>query len=163
LEEVFLRVEKEGTEEFEKDYLSPEKGKEIALERKETHSGITDVDLDDFTIVKHQARGICRNFFVQLWALIVKRFHQNRRSLGTLFIEIGVPLLMIIAALGLTKIEYNFNSAMREYNIDDFPLKQRILYNTNNLVTSDTTTSTMIGNFDSAANYDPLAVTLSST
>jgi len=105
LEEVFLRVEQEGAKK--------ENNAEESEESDEEKKTEADAEVDAYSISKKQIPGVFKNFFIHLWALLVKRLHQTRRSLGTLAIELLVPLFLIIAGFGLTLVEFRYDSDSR--------------------------------------------------
>jgi len=72
-----------------------------------------------------------------------------------LIIELAVPVFLIIFGLGLTLYEVNKNSPIRELTIEDFPEKQRIVYNENKLVSSDVSSIDIINLLDDLDYYDP--------
>jgi len=80
--------------------------------------------------------------------------------MGTLFVEIAVPTILIIFGLGLTLIQFSFSSEVRTFKISDFPT-QRILYNSNGLVVGSIDPQIVISNLDNFTSYEPTSVPIS--
>ena len=89
----------------------------------------TDNERVEYSISNEQVKGFCANFWIQLYGLFAKRFHQTKRSLGVLFIEIFVPIFLVASGFGFTKVKFEFNSEPRHFEVTDFNGLQRVFYN----------------------------------
>ena len=70
-------------------------------------------------------------FFVHLTAVFRKRYYTYRRNFKGLLIEVFIPVLLVLIGFAFSKVQYFFNSPERLLTPTLFPLKQRILVNSN--------------------------------
>ena len=175
LEEVFLRVEQkeeeqEGKREVErklslKQETVSEDNEESKNNLESNHNEINSEKhdeseaLQDYSISKEQVEGTLLNFFIHLYALGLKRIHIYKRNIASILNDLFFPMILILLGLGVAKIAFFYTSDPRVWSIEDFPEKQRIMYNSNN-VQGGATSASVIAKLDNPSWYDPKSVTV---
>lgn len=122
-------------------------------------------EVNDYSISNEQVKGFFNNFFIQLWALLVKRWHQTRRSIGVLCIEILVPIMLVVAGFAFTLVKFEFDSDPRHFEVQNFKDTQRIFYNSDNLHSSavGATTKAVIDYLVNQTEYSPTGIAVTAT
>jgi len=120
LEEVFLRVGN-GIEEDE------DSTKSAREEKPEEINGA--IISEDYSISEQFETGFFNLFFTHLFAVFRKRFFTYRRSWRALLGDIFIPILIVLIGLGFTKVKFFSDSPPRQLEPSLFPLKQRIIVN----------------------------------
>ena len=146
LEEVFLSVEDQGTN----------KEQEIVKKiQKKMTSGFKDNnEADEYSISKDQVDGSLTVFFLHFAALFLKRLILSKRNIKGFMIDIFVPSFLIIAGFGLSTIEYFKSSDQRVLAPSLFPLNQRSIYNTDNIMGSSASDyATLMGLLDPSSQF----------
>ena len=75
-------------------------------------------------------------FFIHLMAVFRKRYYNYRRNIRGLLVEVFIPLLLVIIGLGLSKVQFFFDSPVRTLTPDLYPAKQRLFVNSDLMVRS---------------------------
>ena len=85
----------------------------------------------NYTISTEIISGMCRVFFLHLGALISKRIIHTYRNIGTLLIEVFVPIILVGGVLSFGLLEQaEEGSPVRWWRVSDYPTPQTLLYNT---------------------------------
>jgi ATP-binding cassette subfamily A (ABC1) protein 3 len=135
LEEVFLRVGKDGEEENEdqpnvkemikKDVEELEKEMEEQKRQLKENTGsyhsinhTGEIEVDEYSIAERSEEDV---FWLHFWALSVKRFLVSFRQFKTSLLEIFIPILLIIAGLGMASISFFSDPPYVNLSITNFP------------------------------------------
>lgn len=121
LEEVFLRVGHGDDTMDDKEAIDKLKNAE------NQEKSIVD---EDYTIAETHEKGVCNTFFIHLRALFLKRFWTYKRNYKGFIVEVFIPVLLVLIGFGFSKIQFFFDSPERPLVPSLFPLKQRIIVNT---------------------------------
>jgi len=125
LEEVFLKVEQD-----------PEKAEIVDEIRQKRISALEDDADEEYSISKEQIEGPFVVFGIHFWALLLKRLLLSKRSLKTFVMELLIPGFLIIGGFGLTKIKFLKDSPQVVLDTSLFPDDQRLIYNSNAVVST---------------------------
>jgi ATP-binding cassette subfamily A (ABC1) protein 3 len=135
LEEVFLKVGTQDESETlddqqitDDDIKQNEESKDMGPTKG--HGSINSVehisdahDVDDYSIAEHCEQNV---FWLHFHALCVKRFLVSFRQLKTSFLEIFIPILLIILGLALANISFFTDPKAITLNLGDFPTPNKI-------------------------------------
>ena len=131
LEDVFIAVGKMNVDNLEK---TTSLKKSLSENKLKSQNSIKTTNIDDKDLQQLRVKGKSQLFFMQLKALIRKRFIYFKRDTMGLVCEIFIPIIVIIAGLGLTKIKFVIDPVTINFTPDNYPYN----FITNNF---DTTTT----------------------
>ena len=143
LEDVFIAVGKLIKNNFEK---TTSLKKSFSLNKIKSKNSIKNTNIDDKDLKDLRVKNNSQIFFMQIKALIKKRFIYFKRDKISLLCEIFIPLIVIIVGLGLTKISFVKDPITVNFNPELYPYKFTV-NNIPNINTSPNPTADIIKHF----------------
>jgi len=129
LEEVFLRVGEEG-------YGTSLEAEDQAKLKMELQAQKEKKVEEEYEFVQPNPWCIT-NFFNHLKAIFWKRTQILVRNRKLMFVEIGLPILLVLIGIIISKVEIFVDSQPRVLDPHLFPLKQKILVNEKLIANAD--------------------------
>ena len=154
LEEVFLKVEGDDSKK------NAEIVDEIKRRRTSNLEDLQGGEYTNYSISKEQIKGGCAIFLLHFVALFMKRFIMSKRNFKGFLVDLLIPSLLIIVGFGISTIDFYKNSSQRTLEPSLFPLQQRVIYNTNGItVTGTSSASTLMSFLTPSADFSTTGTT----
>ena len=161
LEEVFIKV---GNMKDSDLLFGGEGGKESSsLSPENITLQVPSEDAQEYCLGEENEQGAFPLFLGHFIAVIWKRVLHTYRNMGTLFTEIFIPILLIVAILSLTLIKYDPTQSSMYWDPDDFPTPSPLIYNKNGGAFTSTDLDTFLSYLPPHLNPKPYILTDNTT